>query len=117
MKRNRVRLTESQLHRVIKESVKKVLKNTIEHRTLNESVKMPDMKNIVPFKKAQELGFEPEYTCGNSLELWGKTIKSDNIYSTLYALGIKRFTSWNRNGHVQITVKNVEPPQTHPDYM
>ena len=95
---NKVRLTKKQLHRVIKESVEKVL---------NESVKAGDMKNVVPQSIAKKFGFKPEYRIGNGIELWNANLKQIkyNPEELLRLLGISRFTSYNINGNVRITVK------------
>lgn len=98
MNKNRIRLTESQLHKLIKESVKKVL---------NESIKGGDMENIVPQSIAEKFGFEPEYSLGNDIELWSANLNQIQ-YSPkelLRLLGISDFTSYNINGKVRITVK------------
>lgn len=112
MKKNTIRLTESQLHQVIKESVEKIL---------SESVKTPDENNVVDSDLAKKLGFNAEYLCDNGLELWGKIIQPYEYYAQklLAKLGISRFTSYSiskNHIHVLITVKNTQEESLYKEY-
>ena len=115
MNKNRIKLTESNLHRVIRESIKKVLR---------EGAKGVDLNNIVPENRARKCGFKPEYAVGeDGLEIWGKTIytfgdRAENPEMLLIMLGISNFTSYSHNkmhgyAHIRITVqpnpKNLNP--------
>ena len=99
MNKKIIRLTESDLHRIVKESVKRVL---------NEGMKSVDPNNVVPEDLAIQYGFEPEYSDSeNGLELWGKDLTGD-YNKLLFKLGIRDFTSISNSitgKHVRITVK------------
>ena len=86
---------------------------------LSESIKDVDPNNVVPQDIAEQYGFKPEYQgFEGGLELWGKRVDfnpcqdSQQVLKLLSKLGIKRFTSYNCNGGVRITVK----PNPKPDY-
>jgi hypothetical protein len=99
------------LNKIIKESVKKVL---------NEGLKGVDPDNVVPQDVAEHYGFRREYAGFKSgLELWGRDIGEEidagcttpRAVSLLRKLGIKRFTTYNYNGKVRITVQPNPKPQ------
>lgn len=71
---------------------------------LNEGIKAVDPTNVVPEEVAKKYGFSPAYAgFGNDLELWESSTKHPR--ELLKALGISRFTNYNTNGSVRITVK------------
>lgn len=109
-----VRLTESELHRIIKESVNKILK---------EGIKSTDDDNIVPEDLAIKYGFRLDYSgFPNGLELWRKTINKLEASEYLRVLGISEFTSWRVAGADKLGVRiTVQPKpkqqQKQYDYM
>lgn len=98
-KKNTIRLTESDLKKIISESVKNVLK---------ESIKAADTMNAVSPELAKECGFKLEYeNVDGGFQLWGGPLPEDNQekISLLRKLGIKKFTSENYMNHTcRITV-------------
>lgn len=98
-KKNTIRLTESELKKVISESVKRVL---------NEGIKAADVNNAVSREIAQECGFEEEYTGINGgFELWTGPLPEGprEKKALLNKLGISRFTSEDyMHGTCRITV-------------
>jgi hypothetical protein len=101
---NIIRLTESDIHKIIRESVNNVL-----NKVINEGLKGTDPNNVVPEDLARQYGFESEYAdSANGLELWGKDIPNGNTNRLLFKLGIRNFTSISNTAtgmHVRITVK------------
>ena len=113
MNKKLIRLTESGLHRIVKESVKRIL---------NEGAKAVDPNNVVPQELAKKYMFAREYVDEtNGLEIWGKNITGYHFFNQkrgphdyspqelLYALNIKRFTDILKlpggNTRVRITVE------------
>lgn len=98
-KKNTIRLTESDLKRVISESVKKVLK---------EGIKAADVWNAVSRETAQECGFVREYrNVDGGFELWSGPRPEDprERKALLNKLGITQFTTENyMNNTCRITV-------------
>ena len=90
---------------------------------VNESIKSVDPNNVVPQDVAEQFGFEPEYKgFDGGLELWSKHVDFNpcedvkQVQMLLSKLGIKRFTSYNWNGGVRITVKpNQQPEVSQPN--
>ena len=113
MRNKLVRLTEGNLKRIIKESVRSVLR---------ESTKGADTNNIVPADVAEEHGFKVEYSgFENGLELWGRYIDKGSAKRMLQSLGITRFTTYricmDGNLYVRITVKPLEKQDMdYPEY-
>ena len=103
-----IRLTESDLHRIIKESV---------NRVLNESMKGVDSNNVVPENIAVKYGFKPQYNDPNTgLEIWGRRIEKGMGKKYLHALGISNFISYDRKGNIYISVKTEPKPQKQYEY-
>lgn len=98
-KKNTIKLTESELKKIISESVKNVLK---------EGIKTADAMNATSPELAKECGFELEYeNVDGGFQLWGGPLPEDKQEKILLLrkLGIKRFTSENHmNGTCRITV-------------
>ena len=98
-----VRLTESDLHRIIKESVNKILK---------EGMKSTDENNIVPEDLAIKYGFKLDYSgFPNGLELWRKTIYKFEAGEYLRVLGIREFTSWHVVGKDKLGIRITVQPK------
>ena len=101
----RIRLTEGDLHKIVKESIKRILK---------EDRKGEDVYNMVSEDDAVRFGFSEEY-CGfeQGLELWGKDVTSRKEAAMLLRqLRITRFTTESESDwglHVRITVKPNPP--------
>ncbi len=106
MKR-KIRLTESDLHRIVSESVNRVLK---------ESQKASDAQNAVSQDMAEKLGFKLEYDTGDGYELWGRVVSKNDEKKILSILRIPRFTSYNMNGRALITVIPNEETENYPEY-
>jgi hypothetical protein len=100
-----IKLTESDLHNIVNESVKRILK---------EDRKGVDVNNVVSEDNAVKFGFSEEY-CGfeQGLELWGKDVTSrKEAKMLLKQLLISRFTTESESDwglHVRITVKPNPP--------
>lgn len=77
MKQNRIRLTESQLHRVIKESVKRVLK---------ESHKQKNKKNLQESSSLFSKMYEECYSAISQADVNGLITPHDNIEDNMYDL-------------------------------
>ena len=104
MKKDVVKINEGQLRKIVSESVKRVLK---------ESIKGIDPNNVVSKEVAEKFGFRPDYTgFDDGLELWSKHLNFNPLEDyqqakeLLSQLGIKRFTTENWKGNVRITVRN-----------
>lgn len=95
-----IRLTESDLRRIVKNSLKRILK---------EDKKAPDMQNVVSQKLAERFGFQMLYATNDGLEIWEKTGVDKRMFQRLLAkLNIDRYTYWSSsmNGYrVGITVQ------------
>ena len=97
-----IRLTESDLRRIVKNSLKRILK---------EDKKAPDMQNVVSQKLAERFGFQMLYATNDGLEIWEKTGVDKRMFQRLLAkLNIDRYTYWSSsmNGYrVGITVQGM----------
>jgi hypothetical protein len=105
-----IRLTEGALHKIIKESVNKIL---------SESIKGVDETNVVPQELAEKYHFTPAYGgFGDGLELWERKYKPEFAKELLRRLGIRRFTNVNTmNNTCRITVRPKEVEQVEqPEY-
>jgi hypothetical protein len=93
-----IKLTEEDLHRIIKESVNKIL---------SESAKGVDENNVVPQELAEKYHFTQAYSgFKNGLEIWERKYKPELAKELLRRLGIRRFTSINTTSHTcRITVR------------
>lgn len=119
MRRKTRRITEADIHRIANNVVNENFNRRINRivnesitKVLNEGLKGSDPKNAVPEDLAAELGFSMQYDCGDGYELWGKRINPGSEKKILSRLGISRFTNWNENGSVLITVSPSEEPNS-----
>lgn len=76
-------------------------------RALTEGLKTTNNANAVPEELARNCGFKLEYGGGeDGYEIWGRDIEPGSYGEELLrTLGIRKWDSWNVNGHVRITVK------------
>lgn len=95
-----IRLTESDLRRIVKRSV---------NRIINEGKHSPDVNNVVLQGTAEKFGFQPAYSTNDGLEIWEKNgLDKKMLPKLLRRLNIERFTYWSVSlgGYrVGITVK------------
>lgn len=102
IKNNTVKLNESQLRKIVTESVDRVLMEDWKDDYEYTISKWED--SIVPKQVAVQCGFKPEYTDFYGYEVWEGNLNGKSEEELKSLLGIKRFLTTDYKGKVRVLV-------------